>query len=324
MELREKKLNSNPSALLPILIFLVLYLGMGLIFEYGIGINMAFYDIPIVVTFMVALLVACLQNKKLSFDEKLVLMGRGVGDKNIITMILIFLVAGVFVGVTGGTAPRPWPIFCCPSPLPGPLWRLLFVAACFVSTAMGTSTGTITLITPIAVAVSQVSGFSLPLCVGTVMGGAMFGDNLSFISDTTIAACSTQGCEMRDKFRANVKIALPAAIATLAVILAVSFNSGVGQIEIPEINLLLLHPLCAGSGWRPSGRQRICGTYYRHHIRPGHHRRHRSGRWHHRYRCGCAGAAESHAGWRFWYVRNDPGHRFSVRYVCPHPGEWRL
>lgn len=123
MELREKKLNSNPSALLPILIFLVLYLGMGLIFEYGIGINMAFYDIPIVVTFMVALLVACLQNKKLSFDEKLVLMGRGVGDKNIITMILIFLVAGVFVGVTGGTAPRPWPIFCCPSPLPGPLWR---------------------------------------------------------------------------------------------------------------------------------------------------------------------------------------------------------
>lgn len=101
MEQREKKLNSNPSALLPILIFLVLYLGMGLIFEYGIGINMAFYDIPIVVTFMVALLVACLQNKKLSFDEKLVLMGRGVGDKNIITMILIFLVAGVFVGVTG-------------------------------------------------------------------------------------------------------------------------------------------------------------------------------------------------------------------------------
>ena len=228
MELREKKLNSNPSALLPILIFLVLYLGMGLIFEYGIGINMAFYDIPIVVTFMVALLVACLQNKKLSFDEKLVLMGRGVGDKNIITMILIFLVAGVFVGVTGRNSAE--------------AVAVLFVAACFVSTAMGTSTGTITLITPIAVAVSQVSGFSLPLCVGTVMGGAMFGDNLSFISDTTIAACSTQGCEMRDKFRANVKIALPAAIATLAVILAVSFNSGVGQIEIPEINLLLLIP----------------------------------------------------------------------------------
>ena len=242
MELREKKLNSNPSALLPILIFLVLYLGMGLIFEYGIGINMAFYDIPIVVTFMVALLVACLQNKKLSFDDKLVLMGRGVGDKNIITMILIFLVAGVFVGVTGRNSAEAVAYFLLSI---APAWAsvaVLFVAACFVSTAMGTSTGTITLITPIAVAVSQVSGFSLPLCVGTVMGGAMFGDNLSFISDTTIAACSTQGCEMRDKFRANVKIALPAAIATLAVILAVSFNSGVGQIEIPEINLLLLIP----------------------------------------------------------------------------------
>ena len=246
MELREKKLNSNPSALLPILIFLVLYLGMGLIFEYGIGINMAFYDIPIVVTFMVALLVACLQNKKLSFDEKLVLMGRGVGDKNIITMILIFLVAGVFVGVTGRNSAEAVAYFLLSI---APAWAsvaVLFVAACFVSTAMGTSTGTITLITPIAVAVSQVSGFSLPLCVGTVMGGAMFGDNLSFISDTTIAACSTQGCEMRDKFRANVKIALPAAIATLAVILAVSFNSGVGLIEIPEINLLLLIPYVLG------------------------------------------------------------------------------
>ena len=323
MELREKKLNSNPSALLPILIFLVLYLGMGLIFEYGIGINMAFYDIPIVVTFMVALLVACLQNKKLSFDEKLVLMGRGVGDKNIITMILIFLVAGVFVGVTGRNSAEAVAYFLLSI---APAWAsvaVLFVAACFVSTAMGTSTGTITLITPIAVAVSQVSGFSLPLCVGTVMGGAMFGDNLSFISDTTIAACSTQGCEMRDKFRANVKIALPAAIATLAVILAVSFNSG-GTDRDSGNQSAAPHPLCAGSGWRPSGRQRICGTYYRHHIRPDHHRRHRSGRWHHRYWRRCAGAAESHAGWRFWYVRNDPGHRFSVRYVCRHPGEWRL
>lgn len=129
MELREKKLNSNPSALLPILIFLVLYLGMGLIFEYGIGINMAFYDIPIVVTFMVALLVACLQNKKLSFDEKLVLMGRGVGDKNIITMILIFLVAGVFVGVTGRNSAEAVAYFLLSIAPAWALWPVLFVAA---------------------------------------------------------------------------------------------------------------------------------------------------------------------------------------------------
>ncbi len=80
---------------------------------------------------------------------------------------------------------------------------------------MGTSCGTITLIVPIAVAVAQASGFSLPLCIGSVMGGAMFGDNLSFISDTTIAACNTQGCAMKDKFRTNFRIALPAALVTL-------------------------------------------------------------------------------------------------------------
>ena len=119
---------------------------------------------------------------------------------------------------------------------------MLFVAACFVSVAMGTSVGTITLITPIAVAVANVSGFSLPLCIGSVMGGAMFGDNLSFISDTTIAACNSQGCEMRDKFRANFKIALPAAIVTLVVILVLSFGTDVSHIQTPEYNLLLLIP----------------------------------------------------------------------------------
>ena len=99
---------------------------------------------------------------------------------------------------------------------------VLFVVACFVSMAMGTSVGTITLLAPIAVAVSASSGFDLPLCIASVMGGAMFGDNLSFISDTTIAACSTQGTEMKDKFRANFKIALPAALAALVLIIAVS------------------------------------------------------------------------------------------------------
>jgi Na+/H+ antiporter NhaC len=107
---------------------------------------------------------------------------------------------------------------------------------------MGTSVGTITLIAPIAVAVSRVSGFSLPLCVGSVMGGAMFGDNLSFISDTTIAACNSQGCEMKDKFRANFKIALPAAILTVVIIIGLSFGNDVSRIEVPSYNLLLLIP----------------------------------------------------------------------------------
>ena len=242
MDQREKKRKQNAAALLPILVFLALDLGMGLIFEYRLGIEMAFYNIPIVVVFMVALFVACLQNRALSFDAKLAVMAQGVGDKNIMTMILIFLVAGVFVGVTGRSSAEAVAYFLLSVT---PAWAsaaVLFIAACFVSTAMGTSVGTITLITPIAAAVANVSGFSLALCVGSVMGGAMFGDNLSFISDTTIAACNTQGCAMRDKFRANFKIALPAAVVTLAVILVRSLNAGVGAIDIPDYNLLLLIP----------------------------------------------------------------------------------
>lgn len=242
MNSREKKPQRNAVALLPILIFLVLYLGMGLVFEYGLDIEMAFYNIPIVVVFMAALLVACIQNRALELDSKLAIMAQGVGDKNILTMILIFLVAGVFVGVTGRSSAEAVAYFLLSVT---PAWTsvaVLFAAACFVSIAMGTSVGTITLITPIAAAVSNVSGFSLALCVGSVMGGAMFGDNLSFISDTTIAACNTQGCEMRDKFRANFKIALPAAAVTLAVILFRSLNAGVGVIDIPDYNLLLLLP----------------------------------------------------------------------------------
>lgn len=119
---------------------------------------------------------------------------------------------------------------------------VLFVVSCFVSTAMGTSCGTITLIVPIAVAVARTSGFSLPLCIGSVMGGAMFGDNLSFISDTTIAACNTQGCEMKDKFRTNFRIALPAALVTLALILVFSLRSEIGAVEIPEYHLLQTLP----------------------------------------------------------------------------------
>ncbi len=235
------KPKANPRALLPVLVFLVLYLGLGILFEYILKIPMGFYSIPIVVVFLVALLVACLQNKALSFDGKLDVMARGVGDKNILTMVLIFLAAGVFVGVTGRSSAEAVAYFLLSVTPARAAVAVLFAASCFVSTAMGTSVGTISLITPISVAVAEISGFPLPLCIGSVMGGAMFGDNLSFISDTTIAACNTQGCEMRDKFRANFKIALPAALATLVLIL-VTGSSNLAQIEIPDYNLLLLIP----------------------------------------------------------------------------------
>ena len=211
--------KGNAKALLPIGVFLVLYLGLGLTFEYGLKIPMGFYEIPIVIAFMAGILVACLQNKALSFDEKLAVMGQGVGDKNIITMLLIFLCAGAFVGVVGRSSAQSVAYFMLDLIPARFSVAVLFVVACFVSTAMGTSVGTITLIAPIAVEVAQASGFGVPLCVGTVVGGAMFGDNLSFISDTTIAACNGQGCAMKDKFKGNFFIALPAAIATLVLIL---------------------------------------------------------------------------------------------------------
>ena len=239
---RENIIKPRAIALLPVGVFLVLYLGLGLLFEYWLKIDMGFYNIPIVVVFLAALLVACLQNRSLNLDQKMEVMAKGVGDKNIMTMILIFLASGVFVGVTGRGSAEAVAYFLLSVT---PAWAavaVLFIAACFVSIAMGTSVGTITLIVPIAVAVASVSGISLPLCIGTVVGGAMFGDNLSFISDTTIAACSTQGCNMKDKFRANFKIALPAAIATLVLILVLSVKDNIPQITIPEYNLLLLIP----------------------------------------------------------------------------------
>ena len=234
--------KGNSKALLPILVFLVLYLGLGILFEYILRIPMGFYNIPIVVTFLIALLVACLQNPGRSFDEKLALMGAGIGDKNIVTMILIFLEAGMFVGVVGRSSAESVAYFTL-SIIPAKYAvAVLFVVACFVSTAMGTSVGTITLLTPIAAAVADASGFSLPLCIGTVMGGAMFRDNLSFISDTTIAACNGQGCEMKDKFRENFGIAFPAAVVTLILILVLSLNTPLASSVVREYNLIQVIP----------------------------------------------------------------------------------
>ena len=234
--------KGNVKALLPIGVFLVLYLGLGIVFEYVLKIPMGFYSIPIVVVFLIALLVACMQNKALSFDDKLALMGRGIGDKNIVTMILIFMAAGIFVGVVGRSSAQSVAYFLL-SIIPAKFAvAALFIISCFVSTAMGTSVGTITLITPIGVEIAINSGISLPLCIGSVMGGAMFGDNLSFISDTTIAACNGQGCEMRDKFRENFAIALPAALATLAIIIVLSLRSGIEDVVIQEYNLIQIIP----------------------------------------------------------------------------------
>lgn len=234
--------KENYKALLPIGVFLVLYLGLGILFEYVLKIEMGFYNIPIVVIFLIALLVACLQNPKLKFDDKMELMAKGAGDKNIMTMVLIFLVAGIFVGVVGRSSAESV-AYCLLSIIPSQFAVLvLFVVSAFVSLAMGTSVGTITLITPIAVAIAGSTGFDVAFCVGSVVGGSMFGDNLSFISDTTIAACNGQGCQMKDKFRENFWIAFPAAVVTAVIIVIKSLGTEVGEAVVQDYNLVQIIP----------------------------------------------------------------------------------
>ena len=240
----ENKPTPNLKALLPILIFLIIYLGNGIYFEYinPIEGKMGFYIMSVVVAFGISLIVAFLQNRQLTFDEKIHICAQGIGDDNITTMLLIFLLAGAFSGIAsaaGGavsTANMLLNILPARFAVPG-----LFIIACLISMAMGTSVGTITVLAPIAVAVATNGGLSLPLCIGTVVGGAMFGDNLS-ISDTTIAATKTQGIEMKDKFLTNIKIACPAAILTLILLIVVSLRSTPASIGTFEFNVLLALP----------------------------------------------------------------------------------
>lgn len=235
----EKK--GRASALLPILIFLMLYVGSGIYYQYIRGENQGFYIMSVVVAFTVAITVALLQNDKLNFDGKLKVMASGVGDSNIIAMIMIFLFAGAFSGIAtaaGGSASTAnllLDIIPANQMLVG-----FFFIACIISMAMGTSCGTISVLVPIALETSKAADMSLGVMIGAIIGGAMFGDNMSVISDTTIAATRTQGCEMKDKFKENFLIALPAALVTI-IILFFSGNSG-GQIQKFDYNIFQAIP----------------------------------------------------------------------------------
>ena len=200
-------------ALLPIGVFLLIFIGSGII-------TGDFYSMPAIVGFLIALIVAFMQNKKLSFVQKLHMASKGAGDENILTMCLIFLAAGAFSGAVRASGGVESTVNLGLSILPGGMAVAgLFVIGCFISISMGTSVGTITALAPIAAGISEKTGFPMAICAAAVVCGAMFGDNLSIISDTTIAAVKTQGCDMRDKFRENFKIILPAAIITLGLFL---------------------------------------------------------------------------------------------------------
>lgn len=206
---QENESRGNVAALLPIGVFLVIFLGAGIVFN-------DFYAMPAIVAFLIALFVAFLQNRKVNFQEKLKLIAGGLGEENIITMCLIFLCAGGFSGAVTAAGGAESTVNLGLSLIP-PHFAVagLFVIGCFISVSMGTSMGTISTLAPIAVGISNQTGFSMAVCIAAVVCGAMFGDNLSMISDTTIAAVKTQGCEMKDKFKANFLIVLPAAVASV-------------------------------------------------------------------------------------------------------------
>lgn len=214
--MKEKK--SSLAALLPIGVFLLIYIGGGILFQ-------DFYAMPAIVVFLIALFVAFLQTRHLKFGEKMHLIAQGLTDDNIITMCLIFLTAGAFSGAVTAAGGVDSTVNLGLTLLPGGLAVVgLFLIGCFISVSMGTSVGTISALAPIAIGISEKTGFGMALCLGAVVSGAMFGDNLSMISDTTIAATKTQGCEMKDKFRTNFFIVLPAAIITIVLLLVLTMN----------------------------------------------------------------------------------------------------
>ena len=207
----EKEKKGRAIALLPIGVFLIIFLGAGIVFK-------DFYAMPAIVAFLIALFVAFLQNKELRFNKKIEVIAKGVGEENIITMSLIFLCAGGFSGAVTAAGGVDSTVNLGLSLIPAHFAVAgLFLIGCFISVSMGTSMGTIAALAPIAVGISEKTGFALSICIGAVVCGAMFGDNLSMISDTTIAAVKTQGCEMKDKFKANFFIVLPAAIITVLI-----------------------------------------------------------------------------------------------------------
>ena len=232
--MQEKK--SSFAALLPIAIFLVIYIGGGILFQ-------DFYAMPAIVVFLIALAVAFLQNRGLKFNEKMHLIAEELSDDNIITMCLIFLLAGAFTGAATAAGGVDSTVNLGLTLLPGGLAVVgLFVIGCFISTSMGTSVGTISALAPIAVGISEKTGFAMALCLGAVVSGAMFGDNLSMISDTTIAATKTQGCEMKDKFRTNFLIVLPAAIINIVILLVITMNANYAVSGDLSYNFLQVVP----------------------------------------------------------------------------------
>lgn len=224
-------------ALSPLFVFLILYLATSIIAQ-------DFYKVPIAVAFLVSSVYALLTLKG-TMNERIGIFAKGAGNSTMVLMLAIFILAGAFavsaktMGAVDATVNLALSYLPEQAILPG-----IFLASCFISLSIGTSCGTIAALTPLAVGIAQHSGINVPLMVGLVVGGTYFGDNLSFISDTTIVATQTQGCSMKDKFRVNIRIVAPVALIMLIVYYFLGESTS-SPADVGDVNFWLVLPYLA-------------------------------------------------------------------------------
>jgi Na+/H+ antiporter NhaC len=215
----DKHRMSGLMALSPLIVFLCLYLVTSIIVN-------DFYKIPIVVAFLISSAYAIIITKGIKLEKRIELFSKGASDKNILLMVWIFILAGGFAESAKQMGAIDATVNLTLSILPGNLLLAgLFLATCFISISIGTSVGTIVALTPVAIGLAQKTGIDLALIVGVVVGGSFFGDNLSFISDTTIAATKIQECNMRDKFKVNSMIVMPLAVVIFIIYIIQGFHT---------------------------------------------------------------------------------------------------
>lgn len=228
--MRELPVNDHRRGLLtlsPLLVFFLLYLAAAVV-------SGDFYKLPVTVAFLASSVWACCVSRPRKLSKRIDRFSAGAGHRNILLMVWIFILAGAFaqsakyIGAVEATVQLTLAVLP-----PGMMLAGMFAAACLISLSIGTSVGTIVALMPVAVGMAESGAVALPLMAGCVIGGAFFGDNLSFISDTTVAATRTQGCRMRDKFRANFAIVAPAAVAVL--LLYIALGSGTAPAVVGDI-----------------------------------------------------------------------------------------
>ena len=238
----ETKKKSSGLALLPFAVFILIYLGAGMILQSR-GVEMAFYQFPAVVAMFIAVLVAFAMNYKAGINENFRVFARGAASEDIMNMLMIFLLAGAFSAVAkamgGVDATVNFGVSIIPAPL---ITAGMFIIAAFLGTATGTSMGTIGALVPIALGMVDKTGLSMPLVMAACVSGAMFGDNLSMISDTTIAATRTQNVELKDKFRTNFWIAFPAAVVTVVLLVVFGRPETAKAIEAGGYDIVKVLP----------------------------------------------------------------------------------